>query len=277
MKPSDQPSRRIRSIIREDLKAVHDDFSRQVYLEMDSDPNPVGFRRAREKAMLACIASGDTTRIETYLLPGIEATGRDSSIPIRNLPDIWEDFAVGILSERPLQQMLYLFISSITLCTRAAIDGGLPENIAYALSDCYIRQGSQISDYSRLGLLSSYAIYDFTRAVAEEHLKGTSPLTRLCCEYIQRHLHDRITLKDLAEVCGRSPNYISDLFTREMGERPTVFIRRRKLEYARGVLEFSDFSIEAISDLLAFPSVSSFIASFKKAYGVTPGKYKKNQ
>ncbi len=270
---SELPSRTMRGSIREELSAIHRDYELQLYLEMDSDPHPVGFRRAREKAMLSCIRNGDVERIETYLIPALETVGHEKAQAGRILSAIWDQFTVGHLSETPLQQMLYLFISSITLCTRAAIDGGLPENMAYALSDSYIRQGSQQTDLGKLGLLSSYASYDFTKAVADYRYRNCSPITRICCEYIHRHLHDPITLNDLSEVCHRSPHYVSDLFYKELRVRPSVYIRKRKLEYACGILEMSDLSVEAVSDLLAFSSTSSFITFFKKEYGVTPGKW----
>lgn len=273
MKPQDLPSHMLRSQIRDSLSQVHRDYEQQLYLEMDSDPNPVGFRRNREKAMLQCITLGDLERMETYLIPAVQSMDQFSG---GMLSSIWEDFVVGTLSERPFEQMLYLFISQITLCTRAAMDGGLPERQAYALSDSYIRYGTQLTDIHRLGFLMSYAPYDFAQAVSAHRFRNMSQITRLCCEYIQRHLHDRITLEDLSGVCHRSSHYISDLFARETGERPMRYIRRRKLEYAKGILAFTDISVEAVSDLLAFPGTSSFITYFKQEYGVTPMQYRKS-
>ena len=275
MPSSELPSRILRTRIRGEINTIHHDYERQLFLERDNDPNPVGFKRNQEKAMLSCIRNGDVERIETYLIPAVRTVGH-GQIPPRNvLAAIWEHFSVGMLSEKPLQQMLYLFISNITLCTRAAIDGGLPENMAYALSDSYIRLGSQQTNISRLGALSSYAAYDFTKAVADYRFRNCSPVARICCEYIHRHLHDVITLQDLATAANRSPNYISDLFAKELGQRPTTYIRKRKLEYACGILEYTDYSIEAVSDLLAFPTATSFITYFKKEYGMTPGQWRR--
>ena len=271
MSQTELPSRRLRQQIRDSITSIHQAYDQQLYLEMDNDPTPVGFRRTREKAMLSCISSGDLDRIETYLLPAIRFLEEPQADILNTL---WSDFSVGMLAERPLQQMLYLFIGHITLCTRAALEGGLPEQQAYSLSDCYIRYGTQLTDITRLGLLSSYAMYDFTRAVAHHRFRDMSQITRICCEYIQKHLHDRITMADLSREADRSANYISDLFARETGERPMKYIRSRKLEYARRILEFTDLTIESVSDLLAFPSTSSFITHFKQAYGVSPGQWR---
>ncbi len=267
MKNQDLPSRRLYSLYRTLIDQVHTDASRQLYMEMDSDPNPVGFRYNQERTLFYCIAAGDLQRAENMLRPAFETlTGSRSGI----VDAIWTDFQVGTLSEQPFQQMLYLFISNITLCTRAAMDGGLPEREAYAMSDAYIRQGTAASDLQALGALTAYAMYDFTKAVHDHRFRNCSRTTRICCDYIHRHMHDPIRMADLAEITGRSANYVSDLFFQELGERPTRYIRRVKLEYARNVLQISDLSVAAVSDLLAFPSTSSFISAFKKEYDVSP-------
>lgn len=48
-------------------------------------------------------------------------------------------FELGQLSENALRQARYMMICHVTLCSRAAIEGGLPETLAYYMSDSYIR------------------------------------------------------------------------------------------------------------------------------------------
>ena len=71
MPSAELPSSILRSRIRNEITSIHRAYDLQVYMEMDSDPNPVGFRRNREKAMLSCIRNGDVERIETYLIPAV--------------------------------------------------------------------------------------------------------------------------------------------------------------------------------------------------------------
>ena len=49
------------------------------------------------------------------------------------------DGTEGILSKDQLRNSKNMFIAGITLFTRAAIDGGVPEETAYSLSDGYIQ------------------------------------------------------------------------------------------------------------------------------------------
>lgn len=50
--------------------------------------------------------------------------------------------------------------------------------------------------------------------------------------YIDDHIHDKISLGELAELAGYSPFYFSKMFSEAMGMPVTGYIRIRKLQYA---------------------------------------------
>lgn len=230
----------------------------KVFQDMDMDN--AANRRTSEKAFFYYISTGDIVRVGE-LIRG----------------DATQDQQVGDISENALFQEMSMFISAITLFTRAALDGGLPETIAYNLSDAYIHAVLELKDPSKITKFIFAAFYDFTYEVHCYKYRDCSPVVKKCCEYINRHLHDEISLDTLSELTGRSNNYISDSFFRDLQVRPTVYIRKLKLDYARHVLETADLSVAAISDLLAFPSTSSFIAYFKEEYGLTPLQFKRDK
>lgn len=82
-------------------------------------------------------------------------------------------------------------------------------------------------------------------------------------------------MAELGRVCALSPNYVSDLFEKELGMRPTNYIRREKMKYAAYLLKNSTTPIADIAELLAFPSASAFAAQFRSIYGITPYYYRK--
>ena len=132
----------------------------------------------------------------------------------------------------------------------------------------------RLTDLTKFQELNLAVMHDLTFAVHDYLYGKASPCVRICCEYVMSHLHDRITLNTLAEISHRTPHYVSDLFQKELGIRPTEFIRKKKLEYAENILISTDLSVTEISDLLAFPGPSAFIQYFKAMYGVTPGEYR---
>jgi len=247
-------------------KKILRDASTKMFIEMDSDANPGISRRNYEKAAVYYISTGDIFKITELISEAekiLENRMENESVP------------VGELSENTLIQEQSLFISSVTICTRAAVDGGLPEIIAYNLSDAYIQNALKLREYKKITELSRCMVFDFTYEVYKYKYRNCSILVRKCCDYINRHLHEPITLKTLSELTNKSANYISDLFYKDIKYRPTVYIRKLKLNYARHILESTDLSVSSVSDLLAFPSTSSFISYFKDEFGETPLMFKR--
>ena len=240
-------------------------FEEQVFFETEGLGDPVSYKRAAEKSIMYYISTGDVPKVLSLI---------NQLDPTENHYKPGEFNDIGEVSENPLMQAMSMFVSGITLYTRAALDGGLPDHIAYSLSDNYIKFGLMVNDISKLNHLQNCALYDFTYQVSNYKYRNCGLYVKKCCEYIYRHLHEKITLSNLASITGKSEGYISKIFEQELSVRPSVFIRDIKIEYAAHALEITDISVSALSDLLSFPSTSAFIKYFKDKYNMTPHEYK---
>lgn len=96
----------------------------------------------------------------------------------------------------------------------------------------------------------------------------------LCMDYIYSHIHSRITIKQLAEHTNLSESYLSKLFCKEIGMPVSTYIALQKIEKAKNMLSYSDYSLADIANYLSFSSQSHFIQVFSKYVGVTPHKYR---
>lgn len=180
---------------------------------------------------------------------------------------------VGNMSSDNTRQHKYMAVSSITLATRYAIQGGLNEADAYNFSDDFIRTIDTIENPMHIMAYVSEKIIELTNLVAANSKKlKYSPHIRKCMAYINKNLHRKITVKDLAEECGLSEDYISHLFKKEVGENLSSFILKQKLELSKTFL-FEGFDSSKISYTLGFCSQSHFISAFKKEYGITPREF----
>ena len=240
-------------------KAVQSHFEKTLFEDRENADMLPHNERLGEQQLIYMIVSGDVAGVDAY---------------INSMNQSGADMIVGSVSDSPVRQAKYIFVSAITLYTRAAMQGGLPEEIAYNISDSYIRVADAINDPDEINMLALHALRRFTQEVCDCTYRNCSPAVRICCTYIQAHLHDAISLADLAEVCHRSPNYISDLFAKELGERPISYIRLQKLKTACLLLETSDMPIADIASLLSFPSHSSFAVFFAKKYHISPHQYR---
>lgn len=183
--------------------------------------------------------------------------------------------SVGKMSDDPIQQEKYTFICFITLVTRAAITGGLNQELAFSLSDIYCQRADRLHNISEIAKLSWEMCVDFTEKVAT--VKGRdklSPGISMCCEYINGHLHDDIHLPQLAELIRMSPKSLSKKFKQEIGFSVADYIHRERIKEAQSLLEYSDYSISEIGYHLQYGSQSYFSSIFKKFSGVTPQQFR---
>ena len=162
------------------------------------------------------------------------------------------------------------------LCTRAAIRGGLPPEIAYSLSDMYIRGIETCRDLGEIIEINAAMQEDFVQRVHQcRNSPERSTQTQKCCYYIQTHLHEKITMQALSSYVGYAETYLSRKFKQEMGITVTEYIIRQKIELARRLLRTDDTPISDIAERLCFSTQSYFCEQFRKATGVTPGEYRK--
>lgn len=209
-----------------------------------------------EIRLFSCIEQGNVNRL-------IEAIKRHADGGI----------FVGTMSENSLMQRKYMAVSSITLATRYAIQGGLREEEAYLFSDRFIKTMDKLnSDAEVMGCLLKN-IYELTQKVAESKKENRfSPHVRRCVAYIGKNLGRKLTVCEIAKELGLSADYLSHLFKKETGTALGAYILKQRLEAARTLL-WEGASIPSVCKAVCFSSKSHFIAAFKKEYGVTPGAF----
>ncbi|MEK4440359.1 AraC family transcriptional regulator [Niallia sp. FSL K6-0077] len=180
----------------------------------------------------------------------------------------------GILSKTSyLRSQKNIAISLITLATRAAVEGGLYQEIAYSLSDSYIIKLEELSNSRAVDQLIENALIDFAERVENSKKYKYSKPINICQTYIFNHLYENITLSELANLTGLNPNYLSNLFKKEVGISIKAFIQKTKIDEAKNLLSYSNYSLTEISTLLNFHDQSYFTRIFKLVTGITPKQY----
>lgn len=179
----------------------------------------------------------------------------------------------GKLSDSNIMQYKYLAVSAITLATRYAIQGGLNEKTSYDFSDRVIMTVDSFNSKDKILNLLANEIIKLTNMVNASKLSPTqSPHVRKCICYINENIEKKITVSALSEICGISPDYLSQIFKEEIGEKLSAYIMKRKLESAKEMLLQNKSNAE-ICKALSFSSVSHFITAFKKHCNMTPSEW----
>lgn len=191
------------------------------------------------------------------------------------------DGTIGTLAKDPLRNLKNLGIVLVTLASRAAIRGGLSPEISFSLSDSYIQQIEECKDLALVAPLAHKAEFQYAEMVHEikEKQKGIlkkqkNPRINKCKDFIFSHLHDRITLEDLAAEADCNPNYLSQLFKECEGISISGYILQEKINRAKNLLIYSDYSYIEIATYLGFSSQSHMGTQFKKHTGYTLRQYR---
>ncbi|MGP4038717.1 helix-turn-helix domain-containing protein [Gracilibacillus sp. D59] len=114
----------------------------------------------------------------------------------------------------------------------------------------------------------------YIRKIKQNKVKGLSKTSLEIVHYVQEHLAQNITLEDLAEYCGRHPNYLSALFKRETNKNIKSYILEERIKKAKHLIKHSDLLFVEIAHLCGFESQSYFTVQFKKMVGSTPKEYR---
>lgn len=188
------------------------------------------------------------------------------------------NFHIGVTGSTALRQLKNNIIITTTLCTRAAIEGGLDYDTAYQLSDYFIQSSERLTSADRLTDLLGKVSYTFAEKVAQSKTPiSTDERMQKAIRYIQQNVNQHLTVGDVADYVGFSKSYFSAYFKKTFGFSVSAFILRCKLEEGRELLQYTDKSISTISEFLCFSSQSHFHTAFKKQFGITPSEYRKQQ
>lgn len=184
------------------------------------------------------------------------------------------DQTTGRLSASEKQHWIKSAVASITLCTRAAISGGISPETAYRISDFYIRKLDEYRDIHALIECRNHAVWDLTEEVRKNLEKGHADYAELCRDYVRKHYMEKIRFGDIAAELQVSEGHLSRTFAREEGRTFKQFLLDYRLEKAAELLRFSRKDLVQISEQLQFSSAAYFGRAFKERYGVTPRQYR---
>lgn len=183
--------------------------------------------------------------------------------------------AVGKLADKPLKNLEYMFCSSITLATRAAIAGGLDEELAYSTADILLQELARCKDAESMMRVQMESMYTFASYVkqAQERASNINYVER-AKQYLQKHINKGFSLDDLCRTIGINKSYLCRKFKEAEGVTILHYLQGLRVDAAKNLLRYSNQDLSSIAAYLCFPSQSRFGSVFKQFTGVTPKKYR---
>lgn len=93
-------------------------------------------------------------------------------------------------------------------------------------------------------------------------------------DYMENNFAEDIYNEMLSEMACMSGRNFMRIFREAVGMSPNGYLRQVRLQKARALLRDSDRSVDEISSVCGFNDSNFFIRCFKKAYEITPNKFR---
>lgn len=184
---------------------------------------------------------------------------------------------IGKMSENPIRQLQYFAVAALTITSRVAINSGMNETEAYELSDKIIQKIDKLNTEEEIATELLNGIKKYIAIVHKlKKLYAHNKHIQQCINYIDEHIHDKITLDNLSKEISLNKTYISSLFKKITGKTISDYIFVKKIELAKQLLLEEKYSITDIATFLGFTTPSYFITIFKRFTGVTPSQWISN-
>ena len=94
--------------------------------------------------------------------------------------------------------------------------------------------------------------------------------------YIHQHLASDISLADISEVIGKSPNYLNHIFNKINGITIRQYINLERTKKAAELIMKKHFSLKQAADQVGIHDSNYLSRMFKKQFGVSVSEYKNN-
>lgn len=143
-----------------------------------------------------------------------------------------------------------------------------------AVSAAFARRIEVSRNRGELSELMREMIRKYCSLVQNYSLKGYSELVENVINWIEFHLQESLTLKDLAKKFSVNASYLSGQFKRETGETLTNFINGRRIQKSLYYLTTTRISIQETAARVGIYDENYFSRIFKRAKNMTPREYR---
>ncbi len=102
------------------------------------------------------------------------------------------------------------------------------------------------------------------------------PIIGFALGYIEEHYSEELSLDILARKLNITGTYLSAYFKKKQGVNFVDYLNEVRIGKAKELLTGTDLQIQEVAVRTGYLNANSFIRTFKKITGLSPGEYRKN-
>lgn len=196
---------------------------------------------------------------------------------LRGFDDFGERFnGVATFNESEWQLILSVISEFKAMCEEDKMGAAVSMEDAHAFLYLQALELASIFAKARRRLLHT-ELEANQKAVPETVVKtGVHQKVHEVALYLQTHIHESVSLEELAQRFFMSRSYLTRSFRNVTGFSVVEYMTYIRIQKAQQLLRESDRSITEIADLCGFGNITYFEKVFKEATGQTPVQYRKN-
>ncbi len=104
-----------------------------------------------------------------------------------------------------------------------------------------------------------------------------NPVIELSLRWIEEHIREKISIKELAAAMDISHNQLIRHFRQELGITPVQFVRERRADVARRLLTTTARPIKTIAHEVGVPNLHSFNRLIRECLGMSPRQVRRSR
>ena len=166
------------------------------------------------------------------------------------------------------------FIRDQQIYTSGGVSSGMDLALALLEEDFGKPLASEVAKHLVLHLKRPGVQSQFGNVLPEYEM--LSPFTKQIRDLLKDKLEKAVSIEYMAESVNMSVRNFSRVFLKESGMTPGKFLEKMRLEQAKNMLEYTDMSIEMITEKCGFGSIISLRRLFLKYLSLSPAQYRKN-
>ena len=116
-----------------------------------------------------------------------------------------------------------------------------------------------------------------TENLAKENIYSDADIVNNVRTYIDRYYQKNITVELAASLFHVNRSYLSHIFKKRAGTSFIDYLNEVRIVHAKELLTKTDKKMYQIAALAGYNNVRYFFKAFKKAEGITPEQYRKQQ
>ncbi|QQE79279.1 helix-turn-helix transcriptional regulator [Alicyclobacillus sp. SO9] len=152
---------------------------------------------------------------------------------------------------------------------------GLPADDELLHNTSLFQSLLEVNSPQKLSLWIETSGFTFLERVAELVDQTRSAVIEKSIQYIVSHLHEELSLENIARHCSVSHYYLSHLFRKETGSTVTAFVRKARMERALWLLGDSGQTVANIAYQVGFQDPNYFSKTFRTYFGKSPSEFRR--